>query len=350
MKNRGQIWFLGIVFLLAQTPVWGNSRIPRADALASIQHTSELVRSTMNSDPQAMRFYLDDGLMDSAGDDPRAIALCREVVEKSTNSASVAIATGALYRSYQLLGFGPDYNEWHLFTSSKRIQEIVDILRQAWHHPEPNVKLAAALSLSRMGGTYREEGYRYFQQLLRGNDDKYAIYKDMIYAFGTDPDTLGYFDQRIMKSTSTEDALDSLQVVGAIESWNHSWFGGPQSKIAVVFRDAMHHRIAAIQLTAAVDMSRLGKSYSREARAFFEKRLRQPLGEDDKNIAKDALIGIVRTMLDTNRAEDIALIKDATKANPQVLDFFEGEVEATWIPNRPIGREILKKWKAVLEK
>lgn len=351
MSNPARNMLAMTLVIATGIPVFASSRIPRAAALAEIEHTAEFVRSTMNSDPQSMRIVLDDGLMDSAGDDPRAIALCKEVIEKSTNPVSVAIATGALYRSYQLLGFGPVHQEWHWFTSSKRMEEIAGILREAWRNPDLNVKLVAVGSLSGMGGRYREEGYRDFQELLRSGANQNSIYEHMINYFPTDVGVLHFYDERISNSASPTDSLRAIQEVTDVAIWNRSWFGGGEKKWAAVFRNALNHRVAAVQLTAALSLSRMGGSYSREARAFLERRLRQPLGEDPDNTAKTAVIRTILPLVDSRRHEDIRLVKDATKANPQVLGYFEEGKENNWISDRPLNREVLKqKWKAIVER
>jgi hypothetical protein len=329
-------------------PVFAGSRIPRAAALAEIAHTAELVRGTMNSDPRTMRLYLDEGLMDSAGDDPRAIALCREVIEKSTNPASIAIATGLLSRSYQLLGFGPDRGRWHLFSSPNRVEEIAGIIREAWQNPDTNVKSAAAGALSGIGGSYRAEGYHDFQELLRGGVDKPQIYRAMLTYYPSDSDVLRFYDERISSSTSISDSLKALQEVSRIAIQNQGWFSTPDEKLVAIFKHGLSHHAAVIQLASAISLSRMGRKYLHQARTFLDKRLREPLGEDSDNTARRLVGQIILTLLDPGRPEDISLVKEAVKVNPGIFGVLEAGVENTWIPNRPGDREILNKWKAVL--
>lgn len=347
MSNLAKGTLAIALVIWAQRIAFGSSRIPRADALAQIAHTAELVRGTMNSDPHTMQFYLYDGLMDTAGDDPRAIALCKEVIEKSTNPVSVATATRALSRSYQLLGFGPVHGEWHLFTSSKRAEEIAVILREAWGHSEPDVKLAAASALSGMGGKYREEGRQDFKELLKAASDKFSIYDMMSNALGLDQEALDFFDGWIASSTTTQDATRALEIVMRGAARERSWSDGIRANIANVLRNALRHRLAAVQLAAASDLKTLGGSYAKEARVFLEKRLREPLGADPDNTGKWAFIRIISSLADSKRSEDAKLVKEATSANPQVLSFYEAQIAGMGPGNREYNSAIFQKWKAI---
>lgn len=81
--------------LLFAANVWAQVTT-REDGLQYIGTNLELVREQLNGDPAVLDRILIGDLARPVGDDPRVLALCEEIIDKSTNTAIIDSATACI--------------------------------------------------------------------------------------------------------------------------------------------------------------------------------------------------------------------------------------------------------------
>ena len=136
----------------------------RKEAVAAMGANIETVRKAMNSDPKEVQRTLIWHMADPAGDDPRVLALCSELIEKSTSSATVWYAARAI-------GGVVDAHIRHKTLDNERKRQIAAILRKTAGYDDHRVRMTAARDLERLGGLYQREALELYVSILSSPRD-----------------------------------------------------------------------------------------------------------------------------------------------------------------------------------
>jgi hypothetical protein len=113
--------------------------ISRQAGLEQLDRNVNEVRRLMNSDPERMDQTLAWYIVRPVGDNPRVLALCDEIIQKSTNPKSVLHAVGDV--EGMLIFHGARIAKAH------RKKAVEAVLRHALEHPSPLVQLQSAETL-----------------------------------------------------------------------------------------------------------------------------------------------------------------------------------------------------------
>lgn len=132
---------------------------PRKSAIKYMDLHVERVRAAMNSDPKEVKHTLIWTMSNPAGDDPRVLALCSEIIEKSTNTTSIWHAVGAV-------GGVIDAHKRFGTLDKRRKSEIASVLRRALKIQEQRTSFHAARQLKRLGEEYLDVAFEFYLQYL----------------------------------------------------------------------------------------------------------------------------------------------------------------------------------------
>lgn len=305
----------------------------REERLKHADDSIARVRQNLNN-PDIVEYEL-LSMAQMIGDDPRILPLCKEVAEKASNPGSIGMALGATKELFGRAAVSP--------------KKAAEVYRIGAKRGDLRDRVTAARFLSELGGKYRKEGHALFLSLLHEKADPKVIFNAMAESFGADPEVLDHFGQIVAISTDTEavnEALNSLRtIVNRDVKDRHD--EKTASAIASIYRRAMKNKSVAVELNAAYYLSEMGPKYAVEARQFYEERLRKPFGTGpDAEAAKWASIRILRPMVEEDRPEDYALLRDAAKTN-DLLDYFDKNFVATE-GAATFNHKIAERWKALV--
>lgn len=331
----------------------------RKQARDEFDQSVDEVRRSMNSDPRTMEFALNYKLVAPLGSDPRVLALCREVIETSTNAASIHVALRALpeiVRQRTPLTFG----RWHstTFVHRRTVSEVHELLERQVIHADFDIRLAAAESLSEVGewmrDAERDEALRVFRKLATEStspEKSGRMWEVMARHFGDTSEVIGHFRDLLEKSSNADEARTALVHIKDIATMYYLGRGENRpnrSEIVETLRKALSNRHEEIQFESAAFLPKLGPAEAKEARAFMEKRLREPMSSGDAAPRAAAIQWLILPLLDSHRKEDLALIKAASSQN-HLLDYYQ-QMLARDPSHRmsPYDQDRLQRWKQVL--
>lgn len=323
----------GLLVLLSGMSSHGDAAmLPPAEAGRVVAETIARVRREMNVNPEVVRYAFADVASALPGD-RRMLKLAADVVSGSSNPKSVLYALTAVNDLAR--DAGRDYRA-----------DSANIFREATRSRNEEVRRYGAYYLAQLSATFKDEAYRSFKRQLVRTQDPLPIYQLMVQVFGESPDVLFFFVERARTSPDSATVQDALAELAAIM--------GRHGKNPRVARDvtgslgrAFEHSSPAVQLNAAYHLSRLGGEQAGQARAFLERRLREPLGSSaDAEKAKwTAVYRILRPLLDSSVMADKKLLVDAATAN-NLIAFYEAEIATR--TNDSFNREYLGRWKALV--
>lgn len=159
MTKIFRLWIAsGSLLVIGVASVLASSSPSRAVAKKYAKESIAQVRKNISSNPEEVEDYLVWQLARPIGDDPRVLALCREVAEKGTSTETLSSVLGAL----------DIINEWHPARSSRDKQkaQIAEIARLLMRHENWRVKTGAIRVISNLGSPYAEEAARFYIDIL----------------------------------------------------------------------------------------------------------------------------------------------------------------------------------------
>lgn len=172
---RSSAGTLAVLLTLLWFPSCANAKegFNRKAALANMDRNVERVRQMMDGDTKELERLLIWYMANPAGDHPKILAVCTEIIEKSTKPANVWVAV-------QAVGSVIDAHSRRKTLTDKRKTAIAEALKKAQSAQDLRVKFWATDTIARLGGPYTQEANSFYLRLLqesrspRDDDDRWG--------------------------------------------------------------------------------------------------------------------------------------------------------------------------------
>lgn len=309
--------------ILPNTPPTSDASVDltysRERALKEFDQTLDLVRHAINSDPASVGQLLAQRVVGPLPDDPRSLALCKEIIEKSSASLSGEYAVAAIRSILESAAVCINDHCVFLWPRS-RIRNATDLLHEAGQSSDVNVQLAAAKLLAWMGGNYRQEAIAIFHHAISRTGHYDTPYQLIVPELGDSREVISYFGDVAENSTDTQRSRWAFRQIQSIATFHFAngknRFHESRKQLISIMLRALKSRDDFIQLSAASSLPLLGRDYAKTSRSFLEARLRQPFVDIDSDAeCRDIIFSTVTPLLESDRKEDLALLRDATETN-----------------------------------
>lgn len=328
------IGLLIAVFVKVPRPSEAAMHLPPSEAMKVLPETVDRVRRAMNSDPEIVRYAFSDVGAALPGNRD-ILRLAAEVVAKSTNSQSALYAMAAV-------------NDFASSSDRGYREASAEIFRKAIGSRNAEMRRFGAYYLGQLGSLYRDESYRAFKHQISQSPHPLPIYQLMVQTFGGSRDVIFFFVDRLTHTQDSSVAEGALSQLAIIASRHAPLDPSAAGMTFAAFDSSLAHQSSAIQLSAAFHLQMLGGEHSRKARAFLERRLREPLGESEDMSRSRwiAVYRILRPLLSSRKREDKMLLIDAAKAN-DLISFYESDISSR--QNDGLNQQYLRAWKDLVK-